>query len=1057
MKIRLQKKDVRRVGLLLAMLLGVISNPLHAQQTVTGTIFDQDDRPLQGVNVRVIGKNQSTATAADGQFALDNVDAEATLTVSYLGYRTQEVALQGRTNISVILQSDAELLDEVVVMGYESRSRQSLTGSVVNVNTTELKKMNPVNNITNALQGMIPGVVANSGNLPTSGADIQIRGIGTINNTSPLIIVDGVPSGIGQLNPAEIESMSVLKDAASTAIYGARGANGVIVVTTLKGKRNQAPKVAVNARTSISGLPPQYDMLNPTEFGEMLWMSFRNAGIQPNHPLYGNGENPVIPKYIYPAVTNDIDLSKYHAYDYQIVESTPEGTNWFDHVYQRSVKQDYDVAINGGTNNLLYSFVLGYTDNTGSVKQSGYDRFNFRTNLSVNLTDWLEIGENLGIRSQNIYGRQSDGGEGSTIGMTLLMPRLSPVYDIMGNWAPVTKLIGFSSNRSEPSEIWRQSDYTQKHLAIDGNVFVNINVLKNLTAKSVVGINTGNGNNNYPTEANPWNYAGTTLDKLTVSSSNNRSWNWVNTLNYRQDIQDHTFDVLLGFETGASRSEDMEAAREKYFLQTPEYFVLSAGEGTQTNSGGYSESSYASYFGRLHYNFNNRYFFDGVLRRDGSSVFAENNRWGTFPSIAGAWVVSEEQFMNGINWLNFLKLRASWGQSGNNRIGTYNGFSTFQTNINFSYYPIDGSSNNPQSGFETRGFGNRDAKWETTTTINLGLDANFLENFSLGLDLWTKQTTDMLYPKAIPAVYGYAAAPSVNIGDMLNRGIDLSVGYKGVALNNDLSFDVNLVASTYKNEILRLSDAVDEVRYGTIFRDQYYTFAKKGTAFPEFYGYQVLGIFQTSAEADAYAPNELDPSYNKPGHFKFADVNGDGVINSDDRTSIGNPHPDLTLGLNLMLRYKNFDLLASIYSSIGNDAMNLDRRIMDFNYMDFWRGTRRLYESWGSPHLSDNANAKMPIAEINDQVSQLPSSYYVEDASYVRVRNLQLGYNISGDWFKNIGVENLRIYVVGSNLFTFTSYEGLDPAFYNSGINLGIDGGRWPTVKSYIVGVNINF
>src|SRR5690606_34042166 len=282
------------------------------------------------------------------------------------------------------------------------------------------------------------------------------------------------------------------------------------------------------------------------------------------------GENPVIPKYIFPAVTNDIDLSKYHAYDYQIVESTPEGTNWFDYVYQRAVKQDYDVAINGGTDKLLYSFVLGYTDNTGSVKQSGYDRFNFRTNLSVNLTDWLEIGENLGIRSHNIYGRQSDGGEGSTIGMTLLMPRLSPVYDIMGNWAPVTKLIGFSSNRSEPSEIWRQSDYTQKNLAIDGNVFVNINVLKNLTAKSVVGVNTDNGNNNSPLEANPWNYAGTTLDKLTVSSNNNRSWNWVNTLNYRHGIGQHTIDVLLGFETGASRSEDMQAAREKYFLQTPE-------------------------------------------------------------------------------------------------------------------------------------------------------------------------------------------------------------------------------------------------------------------------------------------------------------------------------------------------------------------------------------------------------------------------------------------------------------------------------------------------------
>lgn len=1040
------------------LLISILYNTsVFAQQTVMGTVRDQSGQVLQGVNVQVSGQNVGTATNANGEFTLENISEQATLVFSYLGYKTQSVSLAGSTSISVTLESDEELLDEVVVVGYETRTRQSLTGSVVNVNTADLKKINPVNNITNALQGMIPGVVVNSGNLPTSGGEIQIRGVGTINNTSPLIIVDGVPGGIGHLNPAEIESMTVLKDAASTAIYGARGANGVIVVTTIKGKRGQAPKVTLNARAGLSDLPPQYDMLNPTEYGEMLWMSYKNSGLQPNHPLYGNGANPVIPKYIYPAVTNEIDIDRYHAYDYQIVESTPQGTNWFDHVYQRALKQDYDMSISGGTDKMLYSFVLGYTDNTGSVKQSGFDRFNFRTNMSINLTDWLEIGENLGIRSQNIYGRLSDGGEGSTIGMTLLMPRLSPVYDIQGNWAPVTKLIGFSSNRSEPSEIWRQSDYTQKHLSIDGNVYVNLNILKNLTAKSIVGINTGNGHNNYPTEANPWNYAGTVLDKLTVSSSNTRSWNWVNTLNYRQDFNDHTLDVLVGFESGASRNDNLEASRERYFLQTKEYFVLNAGEGTQTNSGGYSESSYASYFGRLHYSFKDRYYLDGVLRRDGSSVFAANNRWGTFPSLAGAWVVSGEPFMESVNWLEFLKLRASWGQSGNNRIGTYNGFSTFQTDINFSYYPIDGSNSSAQSGFETRGFGNRDAKWETTTTINLGLDANLLGRLYVGLDLWRKQTTDMLYPKAIPAVYGYASAPSVNIGDMLNKGIDLAVGYRNVAVSEDFSFDVNLVASHYKNELLKLSDAVDEVRYGTTFRDQYYSFARKGTAFPEFYGYQIDGIFQTESEANAHVPNQLDPSYNKPGHFKIADVNGDGVINSDDRTSIGSPHPDLTLGLNFTLRYKQFDLLASIYSSIGNEAMNLDRRIMDFNYMEFWRGPRRLYESWGSPHLANNADAKMPIAEINDQVSQLPSSYYVEDASYVRLRNLQIGYNLSGPWFKNFGLESMRIFIVGSNLLTITGYEGLDPAFYNSGINLGIDGGRWPTVKSYTVGVNVNF
>ncbi|QGY47825.1 SusC/RagA family TonB-linked outer membrane protein [Maribellus comscasis] len=1044
-----------RLWITLVLMISVISS--FAQKIeVTGIIKGMDGNFIPGATIVEKGTTNGTVSNVDGEFSF-NVEPDATLVVSFVGMLKQEIPVGDQRRFEIALQVDAIGIEEVVAIGYGTRSKQALTGSIVNVNTSELKKINPVNNITNALQGMVPGVVANSGNTPGSGANIQIRGIGTINSTSPLVIVDGIPSDIGRLNPAEIESMSVLKDAASTAIYGARGANGVIVVTTIQGSKSQAPKVTVNARASVSALPPQYDMLNPTEFGEMLWMSYENSGMEPNHPLYGNGATPVIPKYIYPSVTNDIDLSNYSAYDYQIVESTPEGTNWFDYIYQNAITQDYDMTITGGADKLTYGVVFGYTDNLGSVKESGYDRFNFRTNLSMDLYDWLEIGENFGVRAQNDWGRQSDGGEGSSVSMAMLMPRLCPVYDIEGNWAPVTKLVGFSSNRNEPSEIWRQSDYTNKYLSLEGNVYANIRFLKNFTVKTILGVYAGNGWVNQPTEANPWNYSGTSIDKLTVSSSKARNWDWTNTLNYIKTFGDHRVDVMAGFEASSSRSDNMSASREEYFLQTEEYFVLSAGEGTQTNSGSYSESSSASYFGRLHYEYKDKYFFDGIVRHDGSSVFAENYRWGTFPSFAGGWIISNEEFMNSVDWMDLLKFRASWGQSGNNRIGTYNGFSTFQTNINYSYYPIDGSNDSPISGFETKAFGNRNAKWETTTTVNFGLDITVLEKFSLGLDLWNKKTSDMLYPKAIPAVYGYASAPSVNIGDMLNKGFDLSFDYKGKSSNNVFTYHINLVASRYKNELENLSDAEDEVNYGSIYRDQYYTYAKKGTSFPEFYGYEVLGIFQTDGEAEAYFPNELDPTYNKAGHFIFADINDDKVINSDDRTSIGNPHPDLTLGLNLNFTYKNFDLSAMFYSSIGNDVLNLDRRILDFNYMEFWRGTRRLYDSWGSPHLSNNADAKMPLAEINDQVSQLPSSYYVEDGSYLRLRNLQVGYTFSNTVINKIGLENLRLYVVAQNLVTITGYDGLDPAFYSSGINFGVDAGRWPTVKTYMFGINVTF
>ena len=1026
-------------------------------RTISGKVIDSSGSPLPGVTVLVKGTTTGMVTDVDGNYFLRSISDDAVLVFSFVGMLTQEIAVGETTVINVTMQVDDIGIEEVVAIGYGTRSKQSLTGSVVNVNTEELKKMNPVNDITNALQGMVPGLVANSANTPGSSANIQIRGIGTINDTSPLVVVDGIPSSLARLTPAEISSLTVLKDAASTAIYGSRGANGVIVVTTVKGKKFQSPIVTVNARATISAKPPQYDMLNPTEFGKMLWMSYENSGMEPNHSIYGNGSEPVIPKYIYPTATDDIDLSKYHAYDYQIVESTPEGTNWYDYVYQNAFNQDYDITITGGTNNLKYGIVFGYTDNKGNIKESGFKRFNFRTNVSIDLRDWIEVGENFGVRYQNDWGRQADGGEGSTLGQVLLMPRLCPVFDIMGNWAPVTKLSGFSSNRSEPSEIWRESDYTSKYLSLEGNVYAKVRFLKDFSAKTTIGLYAGNGWDNEPAEANPWNYSGTTEDKLTVSSSRSTSWDWTNTINYTKTFGDHTIDAMAGFEASYSRDDDMSASREDYFLTTEEYFVLDGGEGTQTNSGSYSESSSASFFGRLHYEYKSKYYFDGVVRHDGSSVFAENYRWGTFPSFAGGWIMSKEKFMKPVDWLNLLKLRASWGQSGNNRIGTYNGFSTFQTNIDYSYYPIDGSNSSSTSGFETKTFGNRNAKWETTTTVNFGIDVTALNNLSMSLDIWKRKTKDMLYTKAIPAVYGYASAPSVNIGDMENKGFDLSVGYKGKSLDNDFSYNINLIVSRYKNKIVRLSDQKDETEYGSTWRDQSYTYATKGIAFPEFYGYKVLGIFQTDEEADAYYTNELDQSYNEAGHFIFADTNGDKVINSDDRTSIGSPHPDVTLGLNLNLSYKNFDLLASFYASIGNDALNVDRRTMDFNYMDYWRGPRRLYKSWGSPYLKNNADAEMPIAEINDQVSQLPSSYYVEDASYLRLKNLQFGYTFPDKFVKKIGFENLRIYVVGENLFTITGYDGLDAGFYSSGIDFGVDGGRWPAVKSYMFGVNMSF
>lgn len=486
---------------------------------------------------------------------------------------------------------------------------------------------------------------------------------------------------------------------------------------------------------------------------------------------------------------------------------------------------------------------------------------------------------------------------------------------------------------------------------------------------------------------------------------------------------------------------------------------MDAGEGEMLNSGSGGDWSTFSYFGRVHYELANKYLLDATVRRDGSSRFGRENRFGIFPAFAAGWRLSNENFMAGAsNWLDYLKLRASWGQSGNDQIGNYNGFTTFRTSPDFSYYPITGSNNSLTSGFESAAFGNPDAKWETTTSINLGIDATFFNFIDLTVDLWQRNTEDMLYPRSIPYVYGRADIPSVNIGDMKNRGIDVQLNINGAALGNDFTYNITANVSHYKNEIIKLSDVDQEAIIGSSIREQVYTRAEPGTSFPQFSGYNILGIFQTEEDANNH-PTAFgeDGTYNAPGHFKYQDVNEDGVINDEDRTYVGNPHPDLTASLITNLRYKQFDLAINFYSSIGNDILNLSRRTLDFNLFQRNRSTRRLYESWGSPYLENNEDAKMPIAELNDISSQQPSSYYVEDGSYLRLRSVQLGYNFSESLLNSIFSSDLRIYVMATNLFTITNYSGLDPQIQTSDQSFGVDLGEWPTPQRFMLGVSVGF
>lgn len=487
---------------------------------------------------------------------------------------------------------------------------------------------------------------------------------------------------------------------------------------------------------------------------------------------------------------------------------------------------------------------------------------------------------------------------------------------------------------------------------------------------------------------------------------------------------------------------------------------LNAGESNQTNSGLGSDEATVSYFGRLNYDYAGKYLLEATLRRDGSSRFGRNYRWGNFPAFSAGWRLSEEAFMENLRWINDFKIRAAWGKTGNSEIGSYNGFTTFRTDVRYSYYGLDGNNTSGTAGFDSNAFGNPDAKWETTTTTDFGFDAALFNNkLLLTFDWWNRRTSDMLFQIPQPDVLGHASLPSVNIGDMKNIGFDIEATFRGDALAGDLNYNITANVFKYKNEILKLSGEERTFHSGASLRSMMYTAYNVGTAFPEFYGYIVEGIFQTQAEVDAWpAAFGSDGTYNEPGHFKYKDVNGDGVIDNNDRTWIGSPHPDFTAGLTIDLQYKNWDFSTFFYSSYGNEIISYVRRWIDYTIFQGNRSKDRLYSSWGSPYLDDNRNAKLAKAGVlDDEGNQQPSTHFIENGSFLRLKNLQIGYNLPGKVLPRFGIDNLRIYLQATNLFTITKFTGLDPEIDpGSSISMGVDQGAWPTPRQFYIGVTLD-
>ncbi len=1062
-----------------ALLFGTLA---MAQKTVTGTVTSADDGAgIIGATILVKGTSVGTATDVDGSFSLDVPAGATTLVVSFIGYLSQEVDISSVNNITVVLDVDNRTLEEVVVTGYSSQLKRDINGAVATLNTKELLAV-PASNVGQAMQGRVAGVHIGNENAPGGGVMIRIRGFGNINDNSPLFIVDGTPTkgNLNTLNMNDIESVQVLKDASAASIYGSRAGNGVVIITTKQGKSGK-PKFTYDAyygqQTPIKFL----DLLNTQEYVNLLWESRINAENNnllvdgkipdpskikyPNIPMFGGQvQTPVIPDYIFPVGGKDgqVDESKYSVVPKNLItRANKTGTDWFDEIFDSAPIQNHQIGVSGATEQARYAMSANYFDQQGIMKYTSYKRYSLRANTEFNVNKRFRIGENL----QVAYGEQigqpnGNQSESNPISFAYRVPPITPVYDVKGYFAGSPTVL--DNSRSPLAELYRNKDNINKEIRFFGNAYAEFDILQDLTAKTLFGIDYNTFNVRRYRANDPESPEPVGSNALTTQNSYENTWTWYNTLTYNKQLgESHRLSFILGTEAIRSYFEFFTADRSGFAVDDLSNQFLSAGRAGISNAGGAAQWRLASEFTRANYAFKDKYLLDVTVRRDRSSRFASDFRTAYFPAVSAGWVLTNESFLQDQDWLTFAKLRVGYGQTGNQEIGNYNSFSTFLSSPESSFYDLAGAKTSSQPGYELSQFGNSNAKWETTTSLNLGLDGSILDGkFEFNLDWFKRITSDMLFPVEVQFTQGVATNPFQNIGEMENKGIELGLNYRD--RKGDFTYSVGINFSTYRNTVIKTTGDP---------RTQYFGFSnlrlptgtvsvtQQGHPLASFFGYDILGIFQTDAEGAEHPTQFGGGAMNKAGAFKYRDVNKDGVINSADRAIIGSPHPDFTYGFNISLGYKSFRLDAFGQGVQGNQIFNYVRYWTDFPTFGGNR-TQRMYEDSWRPGKTD---AKLPIPRSNDVISSNPSSYYLEDGSYFRLKNIQLTYTLPASLTKRVGLGGVNVYLQGQNYLTITKYEGLDPEVnlrnYASGADrqIGVDEGVYPAFRSTNFGISLQF
>ncbi|GAB3561099.1 TonB-dependent receptor [Spirosoma luteolum] len=1081
------KKSLRQLlRVFPVLLLGwLLSTGAYAQERrITGRVTDGNDNTgLPGANVLVKGTQTGIVTDASGQFSLVVPPGRDVLTVSAIGYTAQEIAIGNKTTLSITLTPDIKTLNEVVVTGYGAQAKRDITGAVATVDTKQLLAV-PSTNVGQALQGRVAGVTVGNENAPGGGVMVRIRGFGTINDNSPLYVIDGVPTkgNLNTLNLNDIESLQVLKDASAASIYGSRAGNGVVIITTKKGKAGK-PRFTYDTYFGTQRHGKLLDLLNTSEYAQLTWEGRKNSGVvgangNPVHSQFGNGTSPVIPDFILPSgasasdprvaqnpdgtfknYNNDINSPNFLL----ITRANKEGTNWMEEIFNPAPIQNHQLGVSGGSETGRYAMSLNYFNQQGIMKYTGYKRYSLRANTEFNISKRIRAGQNFQVAYGERVGQPNgNNAESNPISFAYRIQPIIPVYDVAGNCAGTRG--GDLDNAFNPlSELYRNKDNVQKEVRLFGNAYAEVDILPNLTARTSFGI-----------DYNLFNYRNYTIRNIeaaeargsnSLQTSNNYDWTWTwyNTLTYNLSLGDrHRFNVIAGTESIKNYFEFFDASRTNFAVDDIENRYLSAGTGVQTNNGGASNWRLASEFAKLNYALDDKYLLDLTVRRDRSSRFAPEFRSAVFPAASVGWRVSKERFFQPLTLVNDLKFRAGYGQTGNQEIGNYNSFTQFSTNPITSFYDINGSRTSAVPGYELTQFGNARAKWETTTSLNLGFDATLFRNrLTVAFDWYTRTTSDMLFPVSAPLTQGVAVNPFQNIGAMRNRGVDLMIGYGDKLGGSGLTYNVSANIGTYRNVVTKTNGDPATQYFGiNDERIQNFVVTQQGYPISSFFGYTIDGIFQTNEEAKAH-PVQFGnaATENVAGRFKFRDVNGDGVINTKDLSIIGNPHPAFNYGLNLSLNYKNFGLTVFGQGVQGNQIFNYVKYWTDFPTFAGNRSTRMLYQSW-RPGSTD---AILPQLRASDQVSIQPSTYYLESGSYFRMKNIQLTYQLPQSLLSRLKLGGASVYIQSQNLFTITNYSGMDPEInlrsYSAGNDrqIGVDGGSYPVAKTFLAGLNLSF